>query len=510
MTFRLSPGSIHMPQEDISLSSEQVANLLVSRTRLLSKNGLQAGDRVFIRHGNCINFFIDLLACWVMGACVVPLEPELTRNELGNLLRKAKPRLFLDATGCPNTFRETLEMENTIVVETGDQNSNKVAAVGREDVIAQINAAQGDALILFTSGSTGEPKGVVHTHAALRAKWQSLSREITPDTLRRTLCILPTHFGHGLICNALFPWLSGNALFLLPPFSPTSLMGLGSLLARCEITFFSSVPAIWQLVLKTPKPVNSKLVEVFCGSAPLSEHLWREVIEWCGGAKVRNVYGITETGSWIAGSANDSLPADGLVGYPWGGQFAVMPGGSIDHCPSEKLPCAVGQKGYIWVKTSTLMKGYLERDDWTAEKISDNWFSTGDIGFIYESGQLVLKGRERDEINRGGLKIYPVDIEAVVSRFPGVIEACCFACDDPVFDQSVGVSIATNEEVIPFLADLYEWTSEHLPSYKIPTCWFRVDGIPKSNRGKINRKELALHCAGLEPLNMARFLKAVN
>jgi acyl-CoA synthetase (AMP-forming)/AMP-acid ligase II len=156
------------------------------------------------------------------------------------------------------------------------------------------------------------------------------------------------------------------------------------------------------------------------------------------------------------------------------------------------------------------MKGYLERDDWTAQKISDNWFSTGDIGFIDESGQLVLKGRERDEINRGGLKIYPVDIEAVVSRFPGVIEACCFACDDPVFDQSVGVSIVTNEEITPFLADLYEWTSEHLPSYKIPTCWFRVDGIPKSNRGKINRKELALHCAGLKPLNMTRFLKAVN
>ena len=448
---------------------------------------MRPGHRVFIAHGNSIGFFTDLLAIWSNGGCAVPLDPKLTDFELCNLLQAAKPRYLLDTKGPGTVKKRFLDEQGVVFIRPDDEaaTTDRAQTDNVNQVLAKLNAARGEALILFTSGSTGQPKGVVHTHQSLRAKWKALSSMIEAGTLHRTLCMLPTHFGHGLICNALFPWLSGFELFLVPPFSPHSIMSLGDLLTRHEITFFSSVPAIWHLALKTRSPVGAKLKEVFCGSAPLSRHLWNEVTDWCGGAAVRNLYGITETGSWIAGSPRDGAPADGLVGYPWGASFEIMAGGSPIHAPSRTEPNKQGAEGHIWVKTASLMKGYLDREDLTSEKIVDGWFSTGDIGLFDAQGRLYLKGRERDEINRGGIKIYPADVEAVVSSHRAVSEACCFAFDDSHYGQSVAVALVMDQADPATLKNLYTWTTERLAEHRVPAFWFLLDNIPKTDRGKI-------------------------
>src|SRR5262249_22519995 len=135
-----------------------------------------------------------------------------------------------------------------------------------------------DALVLFTSGSTDRPKGVVHTHRGLLARWLSIRTHVETPSMRRTLCLLPTHFGHGLICNALFPWLSGQRLAVLPPFRSDVILQLGALLDDQGITFMSSVPALWRLALRTARPPRRQTLErVFCGSAPLSTAMARGV-----------------------------------------------------------------------------------------------------------------------------------------------------------------------------------------------------------------------------------------
>ena len=507
MSLLVSPGPINEPIAGLSLTSQEALERFAIRRQAFFAAGIAAGDRVFIGHGNSIAFFLDLLAVWASGACAVPLDGKLTTFECRNLIAAARPRFFIGTAANEALFHDVLEESGVTYVESSPiEAAVAVDQAVVDQALAELRDASGDALILFTSGSTGDPKGVVHTQATLRAKWAALSREIDAATLQRSLCMLPTHFGHGLICNALFPWLSGHELFLVPPFSAQSIMSLSSLLTRHEITFFSSVPAIWQLALKTRRPTTSHLLQVFCGSAPLSRHLWEDIIAWCGRAAVRNLYGITETGSWIAASPRHCTPADGLIGTPWGADFKVMASASLDQGPSKAAPCRSGEMGHIWVQTEALMRGYLDRPDLTAEKIVDGWFCTGDIGLFDAEGQLFLKGRERDEINRGGLKIYPADIESVISSFTAVRESCSFGHEDSRYGQSVAVALVMDVDDPATLRDLYSWTTERLADYKVPTRWYLLEDIPKTDRGKINRANLSQYCATQPPLDMKQIL----
>jgi acyl-CoA synthetase (AMP-forming)/AMP-acid ligase II len=320
--------------------------------------------------------------------------------------------------------------------------------------------------------------------------------------------MLPTHFGHGLICNCLFPWLSGQDLFITPPFRPDILMRLGKLLDEHRITFLSSVPAVWKVALKLSKPPQAgTLQRVHVGSAPLSAAIWEDIRRWTGTRQVCNAYGITETGSWVVGLADADQPAeDGLVGTGWGAVVKVLRTAQTTAPLSAADECAVGESGYVWLNTPALMKGYFQRDDLTQAAVIDGWFFTGDIGILNERGQLVLKGRERDEINKGGMKIYPADVDAVVERFPQASDVCTFALDDEIYGQIVGIAVVLSERSDATVRALHAWMAAHLAEPKMPSRWWLVDEIPRTSRGKINREAVKTACTGRPALELVRIL----
>jgi oxalate---CoA ligase len=509
MFLNLHVGNLTEPLTGRTWSRQQIRQQLYQRIAYYQSYGMSQSDRVFLHYGNQIEFFVDLLAIWSLGGCVIPIDARLTAFEVETLARAATPRFSLWFGAVDPSIAACLSALDVKILETSSSFTEETV-VPTPSVPGNLLSLDQPALILFTSGTTGQPKGVVHTHRSLRARWMALQQNLGLEKYRRTLCLLPTHFGHGLICNCLFPWLFGQDLFIVPPFQPNLIMQLGALLDQYEITFMSSVPSVWRLALKMAKPPQSKTLErVFCGSAPLSAFLWQEIQAWTGTTEVWNSYGITETGSWVAGTTvPDFTPEDGLIGKPWGAEVKILKSASTEAPPFMQEECAPGESGYIWLNTPALMQGYFGRDDLTQQVVSQGWFMTGDIGLVDDRGLLYLRGREREEINKGGMKVYPGDIDAAIERFEATVDVCSFGySDDPLYGQNIGVALVmkdTNDETI---RNLYAWAKQHLAKHQMPVRWYVLESIPRTSRGKVNRVNVAEVCATLTPLDIRALLQ---
>jgi acyl-CoA synthetase (AMP-forming)/AMP-acid ligase II len=293
-------------------------------------------------------------------------------------------------------------------------------------------------------------------------------------------------------------------LHVLPPFRADVLAHLGEVIDQHEITSLSSVPTVWRIALKIAKPPTKRtLARVFCGSAPLSASLWRSVQEWTG-APTTNAYGITETASWLAGTTTcDAEPEDGLIGEPWGGLLAILPSNETTPQPDFTSVCKANETGFVWVNTPALMKGYLERDDLTSSVVSAGWFSTGDLGVVDDRGRLYLRGRVREEINKSGQKVYPTDIDHVIEQFDQTMDVCTFAVSDPLHGEDIGVAVVLENRSDEVLVQLHEWTRERLGSHRVPKRWYVVEQIPRSSRGKVNRRQVAEFCESLPPVALS-------
>ncbi len=474
-------GSITDLRVDERWSAADLAQRMAAGAAALAARGIGAGDRVMIAHGDSLAFFADLLALWHRGACAVCIDPGSSEGELGNLIDFAEPSLILVPQ---ETDLDWPEISSVPVFSTATLDLN---GPGMTPEPQAARAPDDPALILFTSGSTGRPKGVVHSFRSLDARLRLNRRHIGQSDLARTLCLLPTHFGHGLIGNCLTPLLAGCDLYLMAGESLRAAMRLGPLLDEREITFLSSVPAFWRLALKAGNPPQEdSLRRVHIGSAPLSADLWRQIIDWSGCDNVVNMYGLTETANWVAGaSARDYPPADGLIGTLWGGEAAVADETGVLHATGE---------GELWLRTPSCMSGYFKQADLTATLLRDGWLRSGDVGRIETDGTLRLTGRKRSEINRAGIKIHPEEVDLLIERHPAVAEACAFGLPDEVAGEIVAVAIRLENGRDDSERELRTWCSLQIRREARPERWFFVSKIPRTERGKLNRDAVRQAC----------------
>tara|TARA_Y100000031_G_scaffold152972_1_gene197207 strand:+ start:642 stop:2096 length:1455 start_codon:yes stop_codon:yes gene_type:complete len=472
-------GSITSLYNDKHWSNQKISLEVKSRLNKLSTLGVTREDRVIILHGSTPAFFADLFAVWGLGACAVCLNPNLSSPEVRRIIDFIDPRLLL--------LNENQESFSNLPSELlFDLNKYRKKSKSKPD---NPNASKLDdnALILFTSGTTSTPKGVVHTFRSLLSRISLNSSYISLEDLNVTLCPLPTHFGHGLIGNCLTPLLSGKELILVPGGEIETITNFGSLIDKYNVTFLSSVPTLWKLAVKLAKPpTGGTLKRVHIGSAPLSGELWSEVIEWSGVNQVLNMYGITETANWIAGaSAKDYRLESGLIGKMWGGTAAVK--------NESDILCSVGE-GEIMLQSPSVMSGYYNLPELTANSLQNGWFATGDTGSIDNNGLLRLMGRIKFEINKAGMKINPEDIDILLESNTHVNEACAFGLSDPIVGETVAVAISPRDSAVFDLDSLKTWCSDNLVHEKVPEKWFILEEIPKTDRGKINRNLVAEVC----------------
>jgi acyl-CoA synthetase (AMP-forming)/AMP-acid ligase II/pimeloyl-ACP methyl ester carboxylesterase len=466
MIFPSEYGSIHDIGLDVRWDSAAFARQVNRRAALLSKTGVGRGSIVGILHNGTAHFFADLFAVWKVGATAACLDSLLTDAELEVITDFARPTLLLAGRGTRAIKLSTpiVELETARTVDL-----NFTPDLHPDD----------PALVLFTSGTTGNPKGVVLSFRALLARISTNIGVIGKATLARTLVALPTHFGHGLIGNSLTAFVSGGEI-VLHPLGASLASNLSQIIDQHAITFMSSVPALWHLAKSHSSRAlaRSSLMRVHVGSAPLSAQLWSEIVVWSG-AEVVNCYGLTETANWVAGASSkvDGI-AEGLIGRCWGSTIAVADDdGNVQ--PTGR--------GEIVVKTPSLMTGYLNRPDQTAAAVRDGWYYTGDRGSVDAAGRIYLTGRIKDEINRGGMKIQPAEIDVLLTRHPAIAEACSFGIPDPVSGQAVAALVRLVKGATVTPESLHAWCRERLRQTAIPERWIVVDEIPKNARGKVNR-----------------------
>ncbi len=164
----------------------------------------------------------------------------------------------------------------------------------------------------------------------------------------------------------------------------------------------------------------------------------------------------------------------------------------------------------VWLHTPALMKGYFQRPDLTDAAVHHGWFMTGDIGLIDERGRLFLKGRERDEINKGGMKVFPADIDEVVEQFEATRDVCTFGFEDDFYGENVGIAVVLEDDSDATLLGLYEWVRKHLAEHKHPVRWYLSKEIPRTSRGKINRDTVRQACSSASPLDMRQLVSRTN
>lgn len=427
-----------------SWSQAALREEISGRRQELEAAGVAAGSTVALVQGNEAGFFANLFALWELGACAVPLSPLATKAELAWALGHCSA---------------------SHVVENG-RLSARARGAGEEAPPA------GTALLLYTSGSTGSPKGVLLSFAAVEAKVAALQRVLSPEDLRRTLCIVPVSFGHGLLGNSLPALFSGQHLHLEPALSSELALGLGACLDRHEITFLSSVPAFWHPVLGfAPPPAKGSVRKAFCASAPLGAAEAAAARAWLGGqATFHNIYGITEAAAWIAE----------LGGAPFGCELALDPA-------SEE----------VLVRAPYLMSGYHREPEATREVLSGGWLRTGDLGRLH-GGALTLTGRLKDQINRGGLKISPLEVENRLRLHPAVQDACVLGAADPVAGETVHAVLVPKPGSSPGAAELKEFCREALSEHKLPERFHFVDSLPRTSRGKLDKAALRRKLEGKE------------
>jgi acyl-CoA synthetase (AMP-forming)/AMP-acid ligase II len=476
-------GSVTDLVSGVRLTGAELRAEALRRAAILAGHGLGPGQAALITHGGSPEFFCDLLAVWHLGAIAACANPGLSRDELATVAGFLAPTLVLAS----ENFAHGQGLGLPILELKRERGSSELAVPpglsggGLDDT----------ALLLFTSGTTGAPKGVAHSYRSILARLALNRTHIGLADLARTLCVLPTHFGHGLIGNCLTPLFAGADLHLHGAGGLATAAALSRLVDDHAITFMSSVPSFWKIALKAGKaPRNRSLARVHIGSAPLGADLWRQVMGWSGTDRVVNMYGITETANWVAGaSAAEGGAEDGLIGRLWGGQAAILTG--------EGRLAAQGE-GEILLQTPSLMQGYWQRPDLTLPVLRAGWFHTGDIGRLDETGTLRLVGRQKDEINRAGMKINPAEIDLFLERHPQVAEACCFAIADEVSGEVVAAAIRTIDGATVAPADLRSWCLERIRRELVPERWFLLPEIPKTDRGKINRTNVRKHCEGLK------------
>ncbi|WP_396917884.1 FadD7 family fatty acid--CoA ligase [Mycolicibacterium sp.] len=452
----------------------------------LEEAGLRRGDAVGLVGANTLEFVVGMLGAARAGIVVAPLDPALPVAEMSDRLDRVGARAVL--VGAAATDRTPLYIPDIATMRV------RVVMSGAQAWLDTVSGClgssrgqdpglrRGDALVLFTSGTTGRAKMVPLTHANIAASVQGICATYELGAADATVAVMPFFHGHGLMAVLLGTLSSGGRL-LLPTRGRFSAHMFWTDMRAVGATWYSAVPTIHQILLQRsvdgyPGPDVVRLRFIRSCSAPL-DVATAQAVACRFGAPVLEAYGMTET-THQAVSARVDRDVSGSVGSATGDvQLRVV--------DSAGSVCPPGVVGEVWVSGPTVVRGYLADPPETAKSFVDGWFRTGDLGALDADGCLHLTGRIKNIINRGGEKISPEHVEGVLTGCDGVIEAAVFAIPDDTYGERVGAAVVLAAARASATDAIAMECRTKLSPFEVPERFEIVEALPHTAKGAIDR-----------------------
>jgi len=473
-----TPGGTRYTFADLDAEAARYA-------RLFASLGLRPGDRVAVQTEKSPAALFAYLGCLRAGLVYLPLNTAYRDLEIAYFLENAEPGLVVCAPerlGAVQSLAAKQGVAHVLTLDAEGRGSLYDQARAHADDFATAVVAPDDiAVILYTSGTTGRPKGAMITHANLAANGLSLHRAWGWQPGDVLLHALPIFHIHGLFVACHCALLNASKILFLPKFDVAAVMR-----ALPRVTVFMGVPTYYTRLLAEPEfgaDVCRNMRLFTCGSAPLLPQTFQEFRERTGHTILER-YGMTETGM------NTSNPLDGprlpgTVGPP-------LPGVAVRIVDEQGNDIANGEVGQLLVKGENVFKGYWRLPEKTAEEFTaDGFFRTGDLARRDDNGYVSIVGRAKDLIISGGLNIYPKEIESYLDKLEGVAESAVIGVPHPDFGEAVvAVVVRAPDDTTLDEAGIISALKGRIAGFKVPKRVFIVTDLPRNTMGKVQKNLL--------------------
>jgi long-chain acyl-CoA synthetase len=479
---REAASQVAIKLDDAELTYAQLDGASAHVVGLLRDHGLEAGDRVGIMLPNVPYFPVCYYGVLRAGGVVVPMNVLLKRREVAFYLKDSGAKLLFAWDG----FAEDAEAgaaeagAECLLVKQGEFEHQ----VGAAEPITEI-APAGDkdtVVILYTSGTTGRPKGAELTHENLRRNAEAVRGLFGLGSDAVTLGALPLFHSFGQTCGLNATVGGGGLLTLIPRFDPGMAL---EIIQRDRVNVFQGVPTMYGAMLHHPGRADydtSSLEICVSGGSAMPVELMRG-FEEAFGCKILEGYGLSESSPVASFNHPDRERKPGSIGTP-------IEGVEMNVVDEDGGEVAQGDVGEIVIRGHNIMKGYWNRPEATEETVRDGWLHSGDIGKIDADGYFFIVDRKKDMIIRGGYNVYPREIEEVLYEHPAVREAAVLAIPHDEYGEEVGAAVALKDGAEVSAEELRDFVKEQMAAYKYPRqIWF-VDDLPKGPTGKILKREI--------------------
>ncbi|HET7875900.1 MAG TPA: class I adenylate-forming enzyme family protein, partial [Methylomirabilota bacterium] len=448
------------------------------------RHGIKPGERVALLLANGWEFCAGVFACARLGAVAVTLNTKLKTRELEFMLQNSGARVLLaNAEWWPEVepARERIPCEAVYLTGQPPAGTEPFERLLERGAAAPPAATHEDdtAFIMYTSGTTGRPKGAEGTHLGIINSAISFERCMGLGREERSLVAVPLFHVTGLIAQFLTMAYLGGTVVVMRMFDADETLRL---LDAERITHMIAVPTVYVMMMTRPGygRAGRSLRVISYGGAPIPPHTVRALREWLPQARLHNAYGMTETCSPTTVLPDaDALDRISSVGLP-------VPTAEIRTVdPATGRECGADEVGELWIRGPMVVPGYWTNPEATAAAVGDGWLRSGDLARVDAKGYVAIMDRIKDMINRGGEKIFCVEVEEVLCGHPDVLEAAVLGVPDPVYGEAVRACVVPRAGRVVEPEGLRRWVAERLAKFKVPRDVVVLDALPRNPNGKV-------------------------